>query len=248
MISILKVGCTNWKRVLLVLGGKINQTDPENISPSDAHSLRYQKYLNTLYEYNRSDVETILREYYSFMIVREPTERLISAYYSKFNISYNTYFHERFGRKIIRMYRNNPSPQSLKNGNDVTIVEFLQYLTNVKSQSMLNEHWAPYHNLCHPCAMQYDYIGYYEHLTEDIQHISKEGGIDVKYPPSRTPKRRLSTRQLMYESLKDVPQELINKLWNGLIRIDYEMFNYTLPLDLITNRTLKKELLQNVHH
>lgn len=217
-----------------MLGGQTNETDPENISPSDAHGPRYKKYLKNLSQYTRPEIEKIVQEYYSFMIVREPTERLVSAYYNKFTLSYNQYFQLRYGRDIVKKYRSNPSSESLKNGNDVSLNEFIKYLNNVESQSLLNEHWAPYHQLCHPCAIQYDAIGHYEHLTEDVQHILNEGGIDISYPQARRPAGKPPTKQLLSNSLKDVSREQITDLWDSF-KIDFEMFNYTIPFYLTLN-------------
>ena len=109
------------------------------------------------------------------MIVRDPLERILSAYKNKFTLSYNTYFHTRYGRKIIRKYRKNPSAESLEKGHDVTFQEFIQYLLDPKTPRPFNEHWRPISELARPCEIQYDVIGKYETMSEDVQYILKVG-------------------------------------------------------------------------
>jgi hypothetical protein len=62
-------------------------------------------------------------------MVREPFERLLSAYRNKFTEK-SPYFHKRFGRKIIRKYRTNPNVEDIEKGNNVKFPEFVQYITD----------------------------------------------------------------------------------------------------------------------
>ncbi|KAG5282637.1 hypothetical protein AALO_G00058180 [Alosa alosa] len=102
-----KVACTNWKRVLMVLTGKGRYHEPLAIPANEAH---VPGNLRTLSEYSAAEINRRLRSYLKFIFVREPFERLVSAYRNKFTRSYNTAFHKRYGTKIIRRHRPNRSP------------------------------------------------------------------------------------------------------------------------------------------
>uniref|UniRef100_A0A8C4ZY07 Carbohydrate sulfotransferase n=1 Tax=Gadus morhua TaxID=8049 RepID=A0A8C4ZY07_GADMO len=94
-----KVACTNWKRVMMVLTGRGN--DPMEIPSNEAH---LSANLKTLNQYSIADINHRLKHYLKFLFVREPFERLVSAYRNKFTLKYNSSFHKRFGTRIVRRY------------------------------------------------------------------------------------------------------------------------------------------------
>jgi Sulfotransferase family len=65
------------------------------------------------------------------MFVREPLDRLRSAYAEKFQ-SGNNLYNQNFGRRIIARYRQNASNESLTKGHDVTHEEFVKYIIDPK--------------------------------------------------------------------------------------------------------------------
>ena len=172
-----KVACTNFKRILLVLSGRVNTTDPSQLAPGDVHSSQYESKLKTLDEYSPEEVQDRLQSYYKFMFVRNPLERILSAYRNKFTLKYNKWFHVRYGVKIVKNFRKNPSDHALMWGDDVSFDEFVQYLLNPKVSSPLNEHWSQYYKLCSPCIVQYDAIGKYETLDTDVDFVLREIGV-----------------------------------------------------------------------
>ena len=111
-----------------------------------------------------------LKTYFKFLIVREPLDRLLSAYRNKFENKQNTYFHEKFGKLIVKRFRKNASNSS---GNDVTFAEFVEYILSPKTKKPLNEHWRPIHELCSPCQIKFDMIGKFETLQHDSNYILK---------------------------------------------------------------------------
>uniref|UniRef100_A0A3Q3L6K5 Carbohydrate sulfotransferase n=1 Tax=Labrus bergylta TaxID=56723 RepID=A0A3Q3L6K5_9LABR len=147
-----KVACTNWKRVLMVLTGVAgSHQDPLSIPANEAH---VPGNLRTLSEYSTSQINQRLRSYLKFVFVREPFERLVSAYRNKFTRSYNTAFHKRYGTKIVQRHRPNPEAEALERGNDVSFEEFVYYLVDPATQreEPFNEHWERVHSLCHPAS------------------------------------------------------------------------------------------------
>uniref|UniRef100_A0A8C6WT93 Carbohydrate sulfotransferase n=1 Tax=Neogobius melanostomus TaxID=47308 RepID=A0A8C6WT93_9GOBI len=222
-----KVACTNWKRVLMILSSDGHYTDPLAIPASEAHipgNLRRMSDLSV------SEINLRLRTYLKFLFVREPFERLVSAYRNKFTRSYNTAFHKRYGTKIIQRYRPNPKPESLEKGSDVSFVEFVQYLVDPRTQreDSFNEHWERVHSLCHPCLIHYDVVGKYETLEPDAQAVLKLAGVDqmVQFPTSHKSTR--TDGNMAASFFQHIGPFYQKKLFN-LYRMDYLLFNYSTP-------------------
>ncbi|RVE56397.1 hypothetical protein OJAV_G00220700 [Oryzias javanicus] len=171
-----KVACTNWKRVMMVLTSRGKYTDPMKIPSNEAH---IPSNLKTLNQYSISEINHRLKNYLKFIFVREPFERLVSAYRNKFTLKYNSSFHKRFGTRIIRRYRKNATQDALVNGDDVKFKEFIEYLVDPATQKdgPLNEHWQTVYQLCHPCHIHYDMVGKYETLEEDSNYLLELVGV-----------------------------------------------------------------------
>ena len=48
--------------------------------------------------------------------------------------------------------------------------EFIKYLVD-SDLDLLNEHFRPFINLCHPCAVHYNFIGNFYNLPNEAFHI-----------------------------------------------------------------------------
>ncbi|NXS56215.1 CHSTB sulfotransferase, partial [Brachypteracias leptosomus] len=222
-----KVACTNWKRVMMVLTGQGKYRDPLEIPANEAH---VSSNLRTLSEYSIPEINHRLRSYLKFLFVREPFERLVSAYRNKFTRSYNTAFHKRYGTKIIRRHRQEPSDQALERGDDVRFEEFVYYLLDPRTQreEPFNEHWERVHSLCHPCIVHYDVVGKYETLAEDANYILQLVGADtsIKFPSSSKTTR--TTDDMTAQFFQDISPFYQRRLFN-LYKMDYLLFNYSIP-------------------
>ncbi|XP_061213142.1 carbohydrate sulfotransferase 13 isoform X1 [Neopsephotus bourkii] len=222
-----KVACTNWKRVMMVLTGQGKYRDPLEIPANEAH---VSSNLRTLSEYSIPEINHRLRSYLKFLFVREPFERLVSAYRNKFTRSYNTAFHKRYGTKIIRRHRQEPSDAALERGDDVRFEEFVYYLLDPRTQreEPFNEHWERVHSLCHPCIVHYDVVGKYETLAEDANYILQLVGADtsIKFPSSSKTTR--TTDDMTAQFFQDISPFYQRRLFN-LYKMDYLLFNYSIP-------------------
>ncbi|XP_061707641.1 carbohydrate sulfotransferase 11 [Cydia pomonella] len=222
-----KVACTNWKRVLMILAGKWNNTNVLSIPGSLAHSPGMFRNLSSV---SKQDRDYMLESYHKMIIVRNPFERLLSAYRNKLegDTPSAKYFQDRVGRRIIRTYRQNPSNESLELGNDVTFKEFALFLTN-RSEELAdvvnNEHWQPITSLCHPCLIKYTLVGKYETLLDDsLLALHTINAAKVEFPRlARTSGTAEKLRK--YFSQLDLP--LIRKLYK-LYKYDYKIFDYDL--------------------
>ncbi|XP_062979467.1 carbohydrate sulfotransferase 13 [Elgaria multicarinata webbii] len=227
-----KVACTNWKRVMMVLTGQGKYQDPLDIPANEAH---VSSNLRALSEYSTPEINHRLRNYLKFIFVREPLERLVSAYRNKFTRSYNTAFHKRYGTKIIRRHRQKPSSEALERGHDVRFEEFVYYLLDPRTQheEPFNEHWERVHSLCHPCIIHYDVVGKYETLAKDANYILRLVGADagVKFPSSSKTTR--TNDDMTAKFFQNISPFYQRRLFN-LYKMDYLLFNYTIPSYLRT--------------
>lgn len=204
-----KVASKQWKKELLVLEEEDKQTYGANVK----HNLNF---------FAPQEVEQMLQNYFTFLFVRDPMERVLSAYKDKF-LKENKVFHRAFGRNIIKRFRGNASKRDLETGSDVTFPEFVNYLIETKH---FDEHWRSFDQLCHPCAVNYDFVGHYEDLAEDAPYLVKKAGIDdrVSFPPFRVS----NTTADMLHYYSQIPKMRIFQLARRY-ESDYEMFGYAFP-------------------
>ena len=216
--SVPKVACSNWKRVLMVLEG-------EAINSNAIRKVNHNAF-TTLGDSPPLAVKRKLREYYKFMFVREPLSRLVSAYKDKFLLN-NTSFHKSYGRKIIKHLRKNAPVKS--KGDDVSLKEFLQYITESHVEDM-NEHWMPIYELCQPCAVSYNFIGSFENLEADSNQVLKDLRVNdqVSFPKQQKYYQAGGKSHTSTVNLAGVSSRLLTKV---LIKYskDYKMFSYPKP-------------------
>ncbi len=139
----------------------------------------HKEHLVRLSNLNHSEIQSRLQSHLKFMFVRHPLERLLSAYRSKFqDLSDRTlYFRKQFGRLVARFRK-----IRLPGGpvNDVTFPEFVRLVLDL--QRSKDRHWAPMASLCHPCQIQYDFIGRFEKLEEDSNQLLAQIGATLSFP------------------------------------------------------------------
>lgn len=222
-----KVACTNWKRLMMVLTGRGKYSDPMEIPASEAHVAANLKTLN---QYSIPEINHRLKSYLKFLFVREPFERLVSAYRNKFTQKYNTSFHKRYGTKIIRRQRRNATQEALRRGHDVRFEEFVAYLIDPHTQreEPFNEHWQTVHSLCHPCHIRYDLVGKYETLEEDSNYVLQLAGVggSLKFPTYAKSTR--TTDEMTTEFFQNISSEHQTQLYE-VYKLDFLMFNYSVP-------------------
>uniref|UniRef100_A0A1A8GQT7 Carbohydrate sulfotransferase n=1 Tax=Nothobranchius korthausae TaxID=1143690 RepID=A0A1A8GQT7_9TELE len=224
--SVPKSGCSNWKRTLMVLSGQASNA--ENIHHDMVH---YGGHIKTLNMFNQKEIMHRLETYTKFMFVREPLERIVSAYRDKFE-NPNEYYHNLFGKPIISKYRVMPSEEALKTGNGVTFEEFIRYLLDVHRPVGMDIHWEQANQLCHPCLIHYDLIGKFENMEEESNFLLRTIGA----PPSlmlpsfkdRNPKDARTSKQITEKYFSQVTMMERQRMYD-FYYMDYLMFNYSKP-------------------
>ncbi|KFW04681.1 Carbohydrate sulfotransferase 9, partial [Eurypyga helias] len=221
-----KAGCSNWKRVLMVLNGLA--ASAHNISHDDVH---YGKHLRKLDSYDLKGIYTRLNTYTKTIFVRDPVERLVSAFRDKFEHP-NSYYHPVFGKAIIKKYRHNASEEALNTGSGVKFKEFIQYLLDSHRPVGMDIHWEQVSKLCYPCLINYDFIGKFETLEEDANYFLHLVGApaELKFPKFKD--RHSSDERTSAEVVRQYLEELSKEerqMTFSFYYLDYLMFNYTSP-------------------
>ncbi|XP_074645789.1 carbohydrate sulfotransferase 11-like [Tubulanus polymorphus] len=228
--AIPKVSSTTWKKLLLKLSG----FDVDfNVSATEIYDFdkQYRRGLESmsLKHYSAAGIKYRLKNYFKFVVVRDPLERLLSAYRNKFHNENNTYFPHTYGRQIIGLYRKNPSSQDMHTGADVSFAEFVQFVVDplTGDEQKSNAHWKTYYDLCLPCVVKYNLIAKYETLAADARHILKLLNVadQIKFPKRSLNYQYTQTSELVEEAYRNVSMWQLKALWDTF-RLDFEMFGY----------------------
>ncbi|XP_054476514.1 carbohydrate sulfotransferase 8-like [Anoplopoma fimbria] len=221
-----KAGCSNWKRVLMVLRGSAAST--LDIPHNAAH---YANHLRRLENYDHAGIAERLRSFTKLLFVREPFERLVSAFRDKFE-SPNSYYHPVFGRPIISRYRANATRTALRTGAGVTFREFVQYLLDVRRPVGMDIHWEPVSQLCHPCLLRYNFIGKFESLEEEANFLLRSVGAprNLTFPDfkDRNPRAERTSSTITQRYFSQLNSTERQKAFD-FYYMDYLMFNYPKP-------------------
>ncbi|XP_076456458.1 uncharacterized protein LOC143290819 [Babylonia areolata] len=148
-------------------------------------STTWKEILNAIRKKTKSDTQDIksLKEskhkHVTFMFVREPYSRLLSAYVDKL-FSPNTIYWKLHGKYIVRNFR--PNSTWITCGHDVTFPEFIKYFIHMeKTRQHQDRHFIPMYRLCPVCSWPHAYIGQLETVSEDMPFILKEIQSPVAY-------------------------------------------------------------------
>ena len=161
--TIPKVSGTSWKKKLLAMNSIQTYINLEN-----RKDLKHRHINEAL---NKHNVDTLKSDqdlknflnYTKIMFVREPVERLISAFHDKFNPNqHSDHYFKKVGREISVNYYGNGTDRSGVNHRNVTFEQFVKYIVDLHKRNetyKYDEHWASYNDLCLPCTIDYDIIG-----------------------------------------------------------------------------------------
>ncbi|XP_060082230.1 carbohydrate sulfotransferase 11-like [Ylistrum balloti] len=219
-----KISCSQWKTLFITLTGKVNAS---LLNFGNVHT-RYRSKMTYLGEYSIEKRHSILQKYKKYIVVRNPFERLLSAFRNKFANKVNYY--EPIAKKIIKQYRSNATKES----DDVTFFEFVQYITDGKTR-YYDPHWNRYTTLCRPCFVKYDFVGKYETIARDAEFILRDFGAppEIKFPKRSEKYQSVETIKTFNKYYSQIPAEYIAKLWN-IYRLDFEAFGYSVSDNLNT--------------
>ena len=105
------------------------------------------------------------RRFVSFTFIRNPWDRLASAYLSK--IDRGAKVRDKQARHVQDQIR---ALFGLRSGAHITFGHFVRWVVQ-QNASTMNPHWRPHSLRCDTLYTPYEFIGRYETLQEDILHV-----------------------------------------------------------------------------
>ncbi|XP_074518476.1 carbohydrate sulfotransferase 12-like [Halichoeres trimaculatus] len=231
-----KVACTNWKRVMMVLNRGEPYQDPMSIPGDFVHTPNRITKLTSSPEI---EIKAKLKHYTKFLFVRDPFVRILSAYRDKF-FKLNEYYYQNYGRNILRQYGNNPNPPRTAQeafSSDVrpSFYNFIQYLLDPDTERIepFEPHWRQMHRLCHPCLIEYDFVGHQESLQEDAVRLLSILKLEdtIKFPSSY---ENMTSPDSLMDWFRTVPLEDRRRLFS-LYEEDFRLFGYSEPKTLLND-------------
>uniref|UniRef100_A0A452TN90 Carbohydrate sulfotransferase n=4 Tax=Ursus TaxID=9639 RepID=A0A452TN90_URSMA len=241
-----KVACTNWKRVMIVLSESLLDRgapyrDPLDIPREYVHNssthLTFNKFWRRYGKFSRHLMKIKLKKYTKFLFVRDPFVRLISAFRSKFQLE-NEEFYRKFAVPMLKMYANHTGlPASVSEafsaGLKVSFANFIQYLLDPRTEKLapFNEHWRQVHRLCHPCQIDYDFVGKLETLEQDAAQLLRLLKVDklLHFPPSYRNRTASSWEEHWFATIPLAWRQQLYKLYEA----DFVLFGYPKPENLL---------------
>ncbi|KAF2977531.1 hypothetical protein EK904_000436 [Melospiza melodia maxima] len=188
-------------------------------------------------KFSRHLMKIKLKKYTKFLFVRDPFVRLISAFRSKFELE-NEDFYRRFAIPMLKLYSNHTNlPTSVSEafgaGLKVSFSDFIQYLLDPRTEKMapFNEHWRQVYRLCHPCQIDYDFIGKLETLDEDAAYLLQLLKVDrlLRFPPSYRNRTASSWEDNWFAKIPLAWRQQLYKLYEA----DFVLFGYPKPENLL---------------
>ncbi|XP_039550660.1 carbohydrate sulfotransferase 10 isoform X3 [Pimephales promelas] len=232
-----KVGNTQWKKVLIVLNGKFSKVEaiPENMVHD--HERNGLPRLSSMTD---TEIHQRLNTYFKFFIVRDPFERLISAFKDKFvkNPRFEPWYKHDIAPAIIRKYRKSHDDDGETVG--LQFEDFVRYLGDKPGRQHLDRqfgdhiiHWLTYAELCAPCDISYNVVGHHETLEFDAPYILKAAGIaDLVSYPNIPPGITHYNHTKVERYFTGISQRDVRRLY-AYYQGDFSLFDYQRPAFLL---------------
>uniref|UniRef100_A0A182QLS7 Carbohydrate sulfotransferase n=1 Tax=Anopheles farauti TaxID=69004 RepID=A0A182QLS7_9DIPT len=225
--NIFKAASSTWMYYFNILGGySVKYLQRTKASPIDLARKRFPR--PTANELNDYISNTI-----SFLIVREPFERLLSAYRNKLEGCRNKYY-KLLGEQIVKKFRKAHPIKGAKPPHGPTFREFLEFLvSHYRSGGRFDEHWSPVYSFCTPCSINFTLIAKMETFQRDSEYIIRQAGLETlllnKMPRYKarwiTNRSTSDTRNLIPRYFAQIDEKLLTDVLE-IYQLDFELFGY----------------------
>ncbi|XP_045599793.1 carbohydrate sulfotransferase 11 isoform X1 [Procambarus clarkii] len=220
--NIFKAASSTWMYNFIIMAGNSDKYYQKSMKTSPVEVTREFYPRPSLEDLERSVTHL---NYTSFVIVREPFQRLLSAYRDKMESPKQPYY-ESLRCAIVANFSSDAHEN--RGRCTPTFSEFVDYLLEEASLGRPpNEHWAPYYSFCSPCRVNFDYILHFETLPRDEAFLLQavEGLSRVVSP------HNLHSSNTNYETInRDYFSQLTSAQIQGLLAIyqhDFTIFGYS---------------------
>ena len=140
----------------------------------------------TMEKFKPTKKKYIFNTYKKFLMVRDPYDRLWSAYTSKILQARDGEF-QLINRDIIKTIRKTLSKKEKKCSDDVSFFEYVRYIIYCFRRNIdFNPHWETYRRLCHPCMVDYDIILHLENFDSEVHYLLDSVGVEESQQKLRT--------------------------------------------------------------
>ncbi|XP_068229133.1 carbohydrate sulfotransferase 11-like [Palaemon carinicauda] len=224
--NIFKAASSSWLYNFLLMAGYTDKEMRKTKTPL-IDFLRHNVYKRPSVEELKSFLGR--EDFSSFIIVRNPFERLLSAFRDKIESSRQAfyrplrcYIQKTYGIQGKRLHNCKPS-----------FPAFIDYVIEEhRNGKAPDEHWAPYYQFCSPCQTKFDYILRFETLDQDEAFLVNEieGLVSVIKP------HKLHSSHTVYSTVtefyfRQLSAEQMTALY-AIYEKDFRIFDYDVKMYL----------------
>ena len=112
-----------------------------------------------------------------------------------------------------------------RRGKKPTFSEFVSFLTDPRTERPFDRHWRPFHKLCKPCQVRYDFIGHLETLLQDANYLLNKIGLQNAELVYRNPSTK-NASSIVAEKMATLSKDQLRKL-TEIYRLDFLLFGYS---------------------
>ena len=173
-----KVGCTNLKLIFFVSQGLI----PRSELNKTRDSVNQARLMSVTRRHNlhHSPVNKSFSDYFKYIMIRHPLEKLASAYRSKiqrYNLTGNFRDTPHYNWARFAIYKEvHPElfykwqRKGAKEPIHITFSDFITYWLNpTEPDFKYDDHFMSFLQICHPCRTRFDFYGNFRHFNRDAQ-------------------------------------------------------------------------------
>ena len=216
----LHLGSTSW---LIILGTMMKVKSTQSMVTDTCGMSSISPSSKT---YSRSEILEKLQTYYTFVVVRNHLDRLVSGYRDKLiNPNGNRMYEHGLGSKILRALRPTATETEIETGKGVTFPEYVAYVTNVH---MNDQHFENYQDHYSPCIINFDYIVKLETAEVDGTYIINEhlSGYGADNLANKHSNRGGATMSKPLPEFENISRDMLHELASVYSR-DLDMFAYS---------------------
>lgn len=190
-----------------------------------ARSTSTESFVRTLTDFNTDEAIVILTsaEWFRFCFVRNPYNRLFSAYQSNImqDLSPPSPYYNTIKEHIRTMY--NYSLRAGRSGGMVPFRDFVLYVQETIQENP-DYHWCTINGGLRPDLINYDFIGYVENFKADFGRVLQQLGIDAGLMPTLLePVNQNSVKKIPLAAVYD--WELADRVYE-IYKDDFKTYGY----------------------